>query len=187
MTRGFASVVATGLVIAVAMGVGAQTPNGTGQKKVYSGPIKQTFGQLDLLLEGGASVETDYQPDQSRLVVRTIAQEARVVTSARFLVLVENQEGTVEVTLPTGGRIKIEPGRSDIVGRALVDDPGTISIRIASTAGITVLEGAPVAALSGQVTTPTPIDPVIGSRPETSVAVSPSTVTGPQGFGTSIP
>ncbi len=185
MTRRLASAIVVGLVMALAMGVGAQ--NGSGQKKVYNGPIKQTFGQLDLVLEGGASVETDYHPDQNRLVVRTIAQEARIVTSARFLVLVETQEGTVEVTLPTGRRIKIAPGNSDIVGRALVDDPGTISIRIASTAAITVLEGVPAAALSGQVTTPTPIDPVIGSRPETSLAVSPSTVTGPQGFGTSIP
>ena len=183
--RRLVSVVAAGLVLAVAVGVGAQ--NSGGQKKVYNGPIKETFGQLDLMLEGGASVETDYAPDQNRLVVRTIAQEARIVTSARFLVLVENQEGTVEVTLPTGRLIKIEPGRSDIVGRALVDDPGTISIRIASTAAITVLEGVPAAALSGQVTTPSQINPVIGSRPETSEAVSPSTLTGPRGFGRTIP
>jgi hypothetical protein len=184
MTRRLVSIVATGLIMAVPMGIGAQ--NG-GQKKVYNGPIQQSFGPLNLVLEQGASVETDFQPDANRLVVRTLAQEARVVMSARYLVLVENQEGTVEVTLPTGRRVKIEPGRSDIVGRALVDDPGTISIRIASTASITVLEGVPAAALSGQVTTPGPINPVTGPRPETTLAVSPSTVTGPQGFGTSIP
>jgi hypothetical protein len=184
MTRRLVSIVAAGLIMAVAMGIGAQ--NG-GQKKVYNGPIQQSFGPLNLVLEQGASVETDFQPDANRLVVRTLAQEARVVMSARYLVLVENQEGTVEVTLPTGRRVKIEPGRSDIVGRALVDDPGTISIRIASTASITVLEGVPAAALSGQVTTPGPINPVTGPRPETTLAVSPSTVTGPQGFGTSIP
>jgi hypothetical protein len=178
MTRRLVSIVAAGLVMAVAMGLGAQS-NG-GQKKVHNGPIQQSFGPLNLVLEQGASVETDYQPDANRLVVRTLAQEARIVTSARYLVLIENQEGTVEVTLPTGRRVKIEPGRSDIVGRALVDDPGTISIRIASTAVISVLEGVPAAALSGQVTTPTPIDPVIGSRPETSL--SPF-----KGFGTSIP
>jgi hypothetical protein len=185
MTRRVVSLLVAGLVMAVGVGVGAQ--NGSSQKKSYNGPIKQTFAQLDLILEQGASVETDYDPGASRLLVRTTAQEARVVTSARYLVLVENQEGTVEVTLPTGRQIKIEPGRSDIVGRAIVDDPGTISIRIASTAVITVLEGVPAAALSGQVTKPTQIDPVIGSRPETTLAVSPSTLTGPRGFGTSIP
>jgi hypothetical protein len=181
MTRRLVSIVAAGLVMAVAMGIGAQT-NGS-QKKVFNGPIQQTFGQLSLMLEQGASVETDYQPDANRLVVRTIAQEARVLVSARYLILIENQEGTVEVTLPTGRRVKIEPGRSDIVGRALVDDPGTISIRIASTAAINVLEGVPAAALSGQVTTPTPIDPVINSRPETS----PVSQFSFQGFGTSLP
>jgi hypothetical protein len=181
MTRRFISIVAAGLVMAVAMGLGAQ--NNGGQKKVYNGPVQQTFGQLNLILEQGASVETDYQPDANRLGVHTIAQEARVVVSARFLVLIENQEGTVEVTLPTGRRVKIEPGRSDIVGRALVDDPGTISIRIASTAAINVLEGAPAAALSGQVTTVTPINTATGAPPETA-AVSGSTF---RGFGTSIP
>lgn len=167
------------------VGVPAWAQQGSGgEKKIYNGPLKQTFGQLDLILAEGATSEVDYQPDANRLTVRTIAREARVVTSARFLVLVENQEGTVEVTLPTGRRINIEPGKSDIVGRALVDDPGTISIRIASIANITVLEGVPAAALSGQVTTPGPINPVTGPRPESSLAVSPSTVTGPQGFGT---
>ena len=105
------------------------------------------------------------------------------MVSARYLILIENQEGTVEVTLPTGRRVKIEPGRSDIVGRALVDDPGTISIRIASTAVINVLEGVPAAALSGQVTTPTPINTATGAPPESS-PVSGSTF---RGFGTSIP
>ena len=184
MTRRLVSIVAAGLVMAVALGIGAQ--NG-GQKKVYNGPIQQTFGPLNLVLEQGASVETDYDPSANRLLVRTIAQEARVVTSARYLLLIENQEGTVEVTLPTGRRVKIEPGRSDIVGRALVDDPGTISIRIASIVVITALDGFPAAALSGQVTTPGPINPVTGPRPETTIAVSPSTLTGPRGFGTSIP
>lgn len=185
MARRLVSIVAAGLIMAVA--VGAEAQNGSGQKKVYNGPIKQTFGVLDLVLEQGASVETDYQPDQNRLVVRTIAQEARVVTSARYLVLIENQEGTVEVTLPTGRRVKIAPGLSDIVGRALVDDPGMISIRIASTAVITALLEGLAAALSGQVTTPSQINTSISSRPETSEAVSPSTLTGPRGFGTSIP
>ena len=185
MTRRLAFIIiAVGLVMAVASGAGAQ---GNGQKKVYNGPIQQSFGPLNLLLEQGASVETDFAPDANRLLVRTLAQEARVVTSARYLVLLENQEGTVEATLPTGRVVKIEPGRSDIVGRALVDDPGTISIRIASTAVITVLEGVPAAALSGQVTQPSPLNPVTGPRPETTLAVSPSTPTGPQGFGTSSP
>lgn len=185
MTTRLAGVFTLGCLLAVTP-VWAQQGNGSA-KKVYNGPIKQTFGQLDLVLTGGASSEVEYQPDQSRLTVRTLAREARVVTSARYLVLVENQEGTVEVTLPTGRTIKIEPGQSDIVGRALVDDPGTISIRIASTANITVLENVPAAALSGQVTTPGPINPVTGPRPETSVAVSPSSPSGSQGFGRVVP
>jgi hypothetical protein len=187
MTRRLAGWVAVASLLA-AMPVWAQQGNGReAEKKVYNGPLKQTFGQLDLLLGPGASSEIEYQPDQSRLTVRTLSREARIVTSARYLVLVENQEGTVEVTLPTGRTIAIEPGKSDIVGRALVDDPGAISIRIASTANITVLENLPAAALSGQVTTPGPINPVTGPRPETSIAVSPSSVTGPQGFGRTVP
>jgi hypothetical protein len=186
MTRKLAGILMLGSLL-VAAPAWAQQGNGTTEKKIFNGPTKQTFGQLDLILAEGASAEVQYQPDANRLTVRTLSREARVVTSARFLILVENQEGTVEVTLPTGRRISIEPGKSDIVGRALVDDPGTISIRIASKADIWVLEGVPAAALSGQVTTPGPVNPVTGPRPETSVAVSPSTVTGPQGFGTTNP
>jgi hypothetical protein len=187
MTRRLAGVVALGCVLAVTPAWAQQGNGNTAEKKIYNGPLKQTFGHLDLLLADGASSEVQYQPDQSRLTVRTLAREARVVTSARYLVLVENQEGTVEVTLPTGRKIAIEPGKSDIVGRALVDDPGVISIRIASTANITVLENVPAAALSGQVTTPGPVNPVTGPRPETTIAVSPSSLSGPQGFGRTIP
>jgi hypothetical protein len=184
MTRRLVSILAAGLIMVLAMHARAQ--NGEGQKKVYDGPIKQTFGALELILEQGASVETDYYPDANRLVLKTLAQEARVVTSARYLLLVENQEGIVEVTLPTGRVVKIEPGRSDILGRALTDDPGAISIRIASLAGITVLD-LPAAALTGQVVTTSPFNPVTNPRPETTFAVSPSTITGPRGFGTSTP
>ncbi len=188
MTRALVGMCAIMLVALMGSGASAQPATGSGgEQQVLRGPIKQTFGALDVVLQEGSSVEVRSQPDASRLTVHTLRGEARVVTSARYLVLVENEQGTVEVTLPTGRRIAIEPGRSDIVGRALVDDPGTISIRIASTAHITVLEGVPAAALSGVVTTPTPINPVTGPRPETSTLVSPSSVTGPQGFGTSTP
>jgi hypothetical protein len=183
MTTRIAGMLTLGLLI-LAGPTWAQQGSGS-DKKTLTGPTKQTFGQLDVVLAEGASAEVDHDPATSRLTVRTLSREARVVTSARYLVLVENQEGTVEVTLPTGRRLRVEPGRSEIVGRALVDDPGTISIRIASVAVITVLEGVPAAALSGQVTTPGPINPVTGPRPETSTAVSPSAITGPQGFGTS--
>ncbi|HZS34072.1 MAG TPA: hypothetical protein VFC42_11910 [Methylomirabilota bacterium] len=188
MTRALVATCALLLIAAAGPGASAQPATGNGgEKQLLRGPVKQTFGALDVVLGEGSSAEVRPQPDASRLSIHTLQGEARVVTSARYLVLVENEEGTVEVTLPTGRRIAIEPGRSDIVGRALVDDPGTISIRIASTAHITVLEGVPAAALSGVVTTPTPINPVTGPRPETSTLVSPSSVTGPRGFGTSTP
>jgi hypothetical protein len=130
MMRKFAPVIAAGLVLAAAVGLGAQTGGQTGNrvKKTYTGPVNETIGVFQLVLERGASVEADYDPESNRLVIKTLAQEARITTSARYLLLVENQEGTVEATLPTGRVIRIEPGRADIVGRAIVEDPGTISI-----------------------------------------------------------
>jgi hypothetical protein len=177
---------ALGILLGAALVVGGGATawaqaNGNAEKKVYTGPGETSFGNLQLVLGPGASAETQYEPDAYRLTVKTLTGEARVVTSARFLVLVENVEGTMEVLLPNGRKIVVEPGRSDIVGRAIVDDPGAITVRIA-TGRISVLEGVPAAALSGIVTTPSPVNPVTGPRPETSLSVSPSTP-GSRGFG----
>jgi len=150
------------------------------EKKVYNGPTKVSFGRLDLVLAPGASSEVQYQPDASRLVVKTLAKDARVVTSARYLILLENVEGTMEARLATGRTIRIEPGKSDIVGRALVDDPGQIVVRLASTGVVTVLDDVPAAAISGVVTVPSIAPRPSNPRPESSF-VSPS---GLQGFGT---
>jgi hypothetical protein len=69
--------------------------------------------------------------------------EARIVTSARNLVLVESSEGRVEILLPNGRLIVVEPGKAEIVGRALIDDPGTITIRLSGTGPIAQAAGTP--------------------------------------------
>lgn len=185
MTRRIVGAIAFGLVVLVAAGTWAQTTKT--EKLVFKGPTKQTLGQFDVIVPEGSAAEAQYQPDQNRLAIKTTVGEARIVTSARFLLLIENEEGTVEVTLPTGRRISIEPGKSDIVGRALTDDPGTISVRVASSVVVTVLD-TPAAALSGQVTQQTQVNPVTNPRPEgIPVAISPSTVSGQQRFGSTTP
>jgi hypothetical protein len=113
------------------------------EKKIVNGPSKTSFGALELILGQGASAETQYQPDASRLVVKTLVGEARIVTSARYLILVENTEGRVEILLPNGRVIQVEPGKSEIVGRAIVDDPGSITIRLSGTGPIAQAGGPP--------------------------------------------
>ena len=150
-------------------------------KQVFRGPAEVTFGRLTLSLPEGAVSEVRYQPDASRLVVKTRAGEARVSVSARYLILLENMEGTMEVRLPTGRVIVIEPGKSEIVGAALANDPGVIVIRLASEGGFTLLEPG-LAREIGTVTGETEgfhIDcPVPCPRPErlppTETFVSPS-------------
>ena len=85
------------------------------------------------MLGQGASAETAFQPDASKLAVKTLVGEARIVTSAKNLILVESSEGRVEILLPNGRLIVVEPGKAEIVGRALVDDPGNITIRLSGT------------------------------------------------------
>lgn len=152
------------------------------QQQQVQGPGKWTFGRLDVALDKGASSQVEYQPDTHRLVLKTLAGEARVIISARYLILVENVEGTVAIHLPVGRVLNVEPGRSEIVGRALVDDPGQLIIRIASTVAITVLEDLPAARLAGVQTPPggefhgdAPIRPFT-PRPEgdSTLPVSPS-------------
>lgn len=100
------------------------------EKRILNGPSKTSFGPLDVVLGQGASVETAFQPDSQTLRIKTLVGEARIVTSAKNLILIENSEGRVEILLPNGRVVVVEPGKSDIVGRAIVDDPGTITIRL---------------------------------------------------------
>jgi hypothetical protein len=106
------------------------------EKKIVNGPSKTSFGSLELILGQGASAETAFQPDASRLVVKTLVGEARIVTSARYLILIENSQGRVDILLPNGRLIQVEPGKSEIVGRTLTDDPGSITIRLSGTGPI---------------------------------------------------
>ena len=146
-------------VVALLMTFGIAANAAEDEKRIINGPTKTSFGPLDLVLGQGASAETAFQPDTQTLRIKTIVGEARIVTSAKNLILVENTEGRVEILLPNGRVVIIEPGKSDIVGRAIVDDPGTITIRLSglgpiaqagnppaqsgpTTAGITVL-GSP--------------------------------------------
>jgi len=112
------------------------------EKRIINGPTKTSFGDLELLLGQGASAEVAFQPDASKLIVKTLVGEARVVTSAKNLILVESAEGRVEILLHNGRPIVVEPGKAEIVGRALVDDPGNITIRLSGTGPI-AQEGAP--------------------------------------------
>jgi len=106
------------------------------EKRIINGPSKTSFGGLELVLGQGASAEAAFQPDSSKLIVKTITGEARIVTSAKNLILVESAEGRVEILLPNGRLIVVEPGKAEIVGRALVDDPGNITIRLSGTGPI---------------------------------------------------
>lgn len=163
------------------------------QKKIYTGPVEQTFGRLSLVLDQGASARVQYQPDASRLVVETLAGEARVITSARYLVLVENLQGKMEVKLASGRVIVVEEGRSDIVGRAIMDDAGQIIIRLAGVGpfaqatgplelrgsiGVVIvlddLPNNPAASLRGVITVPHIAPRPVNPRPESSNCVSPS-------------
>ena len=51
--------------------------------------------------------------------LKTLVGEARIVTSAKNLILVESTEGRVEILLPNGRLIVVEPGKAEIVGRAV--------------------------------------------------------------------
>jgi hypothetical protein len=114
------------------------------EKRIINGPSKTSFGGLQLVLGQGASAETNFQPDASKLTVKTLVGEARIVTSARNLILVENTAGRTEILLPNGRLIVVEPGKAEIVGRALVDDPGNITIRLSGTGPIAQAGGPTV-------------------------------------------
>ena len=124
------------LLGAVIVAIGTSTWAAEDEKRIINGPSRTSFGGLELVLGQGASAETAFQPDASKLIVKTLVGEARVVTSAKNLILVESTEGRVEILLPNGRLIVVEPGKAEIVGRALVDDPGNITIRLSGTGPI---------------------------------------------------
>jgi hypothetical protein len=173
------------VLMAWSVGAGAA---GEDEKRVINGPSKTSFGGLQLVLGQGASAETKFQPDSSKLTVKTLVGEARIITSAKNLILVENTEGRTEILLPNGRLIVVEPGKAEIVGRALVDDPGNITIRLSGTGPIAQAGGptAPFTTTSADVTVlnsvqPSIIDPKLpfenSIRFCPTCGVSPSTVT----------
>lgn len=144
------------------------------EKHILRGPTESTFGLLMVALDEGAVSEVRYQPDANRLAVKTQVGEARVIVAARYLILVENLEGRVTIQLATGRVVVVEPGRSEIVGRALVEDPGQIIVRLASEGVITVLLDTPAAALAGVPPAATIPPPPVNPRPESLSPSSPS-------------
>jgi hypothetical protein len=124
------------LLGALIVAIGTSAWAAEDEKRIINGPSKTSFGGLELVLGQGASAETAFQPDASKLTVKTLVGEARIVTSAKNLILVESGEGRVEILLPNGRLIVVEPGKAEIVGRALVDDPGNITIRLSGTGPI---------------------------------------------------
>ena len=129
--------------------VGSSALAAEDEKRIINGPSKTSFGPLDLVLGQGASAETAFQPDTQTLKIKTLVGESRIVTSAKNLILIENSEGRVEILLPNGRVVVVEPGKSDIVGRAIVDDPGTITIRLSGLGPIAQAGGVMVAQAGG--------------------------------------
>ncbi len=176
----------TALLGALVLVAGPSSWAAEDEKRIVNGPSRTSFGGLQLILGQGASAETAFQPDASRLLVKTLVGEARIVTSARNLILVENNEGRTEILLPNGRVILVEVGKAEIVGRALVDDPGTITIRlsgtgpiaqtgspsglVSTTASVTILQFDP----SARIDTPLdPTQPFTTRGPTTSPTTTP--------------
>ena len=132
MTRRMLVAVVGGVLLGLASGALAAED----QKRIVNGPSQTSFGGFELVLGQGASAETEFQPDSSTLVVKTLVGEARIVTSAKNLIMVESSQGRVEILLPNGRVVVVEPGKAEIVGRTLGDDPGNIMIRLSGTGPI---------------------------------------------------
>ena len=96
--------------------IGTSTWAAEDEKRIINGPSRTSFGGLELVLGQGASAEAAFQPDASKLIVKTLVGEARIVTSAKNLILVENTEGRVEILLPNGRLIVVETSRSGSPG-----------------------------------------------------------------------
>jgi hypothetical protein len=153
----------TALLGALIVAIGTSTWAAEDEKRIINGPSRTSFGGLELVLGQGGSAETAFQPDASKLIVKTLVGEARIVTSARNLILVENMEGRVEILLPNGRVIVVEPGKVEIVGRALSDDPGNITIRLSGTGPIAQAATPSFVSTSAEITiaysaAPYPID-----------------------------
>jgi hypothetical protein len=146
------------LLAALIVAVGSAAGAAEDEKRIINGPSKTSFGGLELVLGQGSSAETAFQPDASKLSVKTLVGEARIVTSAKNLILVESSEGRVEILLPNGRLISVEAGKAEIVGRALVDDPGNITIRLSGTGPI-----AQAATTPGPFTVTTVVVQVVSS------------------------
>jgi hypothetical protein len=154
-------------------GVAQQEAGPQAEKQLVQGPSTNSYGRLALVLPAGSEAEVQYLPETNVLSTRAIRGEARVFTSARHLLLVESVAGPVEIRLANGRVIPVEVGQSEIVGAALVDDPGQTIVRLNGTGpflaqaggpppgGVpemrtTVLTGNPAAALAGAGITPGP-------------------------------
>jgi hypothetical protein len=138
MTRRTLTALLGAFVLASGTGAWAASED---EKRIFNGPSTTSFGGLQLVLGQGASAEAKFQPDTSKLTVKTIVGEARIVTSAKNLILVESEEGRIEIILPNGRVIVVDPGKAEIVGRTLTDDPGNITIRLSGTGPIAALGG----------------------------------------------
>jgi hypothetical protein len=113
-----------------------------------AGETTYAYGRLALLLRDGAIAEVDPQPGMNAVRVRSVAGvSARIAVSARYFVLVESLHGTTRILLPSRLIITVPPGKAEIVGRALRDDPGMIVIQIEAEALVTVLDDPPQAAI----------------------------------------
>jgi hypothetical protein len=107
----------------------------------FEGPVEVVYGPLKVILAPRATAEVRYQPNALQLSLRTKQGETRILTSARNLVMIENRGGKIEVKLPSGRVINVEPGRTEIVGQALLDDPGQIIIRLSGLGPLVQLNG----------------------------------------------
>jgi len=154
------------LVGALIVIVGTTTWAAEDEKRIINGPSKTSFGGLQLVLGQGASAEAAYQPDASRLTIKTLVGEARVITSAKNLILVESTEGRVDILLPNGRVVIVEPGKAEIVGRTLGDDPGNITIRLSGTGPIAQVGGFNPTQTQSTITVLESAEPSLTQNPE---------------------
>ncbi len=134
----------TGAILALGPMPAVAAENNTSEdKKIVEGPAKVIYGSMSVVLAEGAKAEIRYQPDAKRVIVRTLVKDARVIIPAYLLIFLENAEGAMQVKLPAGRLINVEPGRTEIVGRAITDDPGQIVVRLGGLGPIAQAEGMP--------------------------------------------
>ena len=160
--------------------VGTTTWAAEDEKRIINGPSKTSFGGLQLVLGQGASAEAAFQPDASKLTIKTLVGEARIIASAKNLILVESTEGRVEILLPNGRLIVVEPGKAEIVGRTLGDDPGNITIRLSGTGPIAQGPGGSPPPISQSGVTVTLLESAETYGTQTEQDNAPPTEKGPQ-------